>query len=497
VTDAQLALERVERLARLPSADRRRLAEAAQLKDRVGQLYQQGKTHEALPLAQKARELIKDVLGDRHPDYATSLNNLALLYRARGEYAKAEPLFRQALVALRQRPEGPPMEFGQLTAADLRPLPDTVSVLASYCVLLEQRLGPRPTTAQLRAADQALALAVRERLRQEVLHQDASKLHHGAEALNLIARRIGLCQRLFDEEGRVADLETALTTAEQGTARVFLEQLGKARALSVGGVSIELRTQEAGLRRLREFDTRIAKEQDKPFEKRDADKVGQLLDEQKKVEAQLTELIRRMEQDSPQYAALKYPKPCSLAQARACLAPTEVALLFVPGKENSYLVCVDGQPAPGDKAHGLAIYPLPGQDDLADGARDDDGGINDGFLRLDEVTRLHLNADLVVLSACETGKGRLYAGEGVTGLARAFLYAGSRGVVASLWAVDDRETAGFMAQLYGGLKDGQAAADALRAAKLEMIRGGKPPVYWARSSSSANRNQLSPGLNPN
>jgi CHAT domain-containing protein len=114
-----------------------------------------------------------------------------------------------------------------------------------------------------------------------------------------------------------------------------------------------------------------------------------------------------------------------------------------------------------------------------DGARDADGGINDGFLRLDEVTRLQLNADLVVLSACETGKGRLYAGEGVTGLARAFLYAGSRGVVASLWSVDDRETATFMAQLYGGLKDGQAAADALRAAKLAMIRAHKPPVYWA------------------
>jgi CHAT domain-containing protein len=67
----------------------------------------------------------------------------------------------------------------------------------------------------------------------------------------------------------------------------------------------------------------------------------------------------------------------------------------------------------------------------------------------------------------------------VTGLARAFLYAGSRGVVCSLWAVDDRETATFMAHLYGGLKDGRAAADALRAAKLEMIRANKPPVYWA------------------
>jgi CHAT domain-containing protein len=114
-----------------------------------------------------------------------------------------------------------------------------------------------------------------------------------------------------------------------------------------------------------------------------------------------------------------------------------------------------------------------------DGTRDADGGVNDGFLRLDEVTRLKLNADLVVLSACETGKGRLYAGEGVTGLARAFLYAGSRGVVCSLWSVDDRETAELMTALYKQLRQGRASADALRQAKLAMIHADKPPVYWA------------------
>jgi CHAT domain-containing protein/Tfp pilus assembly protein PilF len=673
---------------------------ASSLHNLAGLYQDQREYAKAKPLFREALEIRKEVLGERHPHYASTLYNLARLYWFQGEYAQAELLFRQAVAALRQHPEGPLGEFGQLNAADLRPLPETVTFLANYSALLERRLGPRPTPSQLRSTDHAfaLALAVRERLRQEVLEQDASKLHHGGKALHLISGRIGICERLFAQDGRAADLETALATAEQGTARVFLEQLGKARALSVGGVSAELWSQEVTYRRqLRELDTRIAKEQDKPTDKRDPDKVGQLLDEQKKVEAQLIELIRRMEKDYPQYAALKYPRPCSLAEARACLAPTEVALLFVPGERRSYLILVEAQPARDDKAHGLAIYPLPGHDDLADGvsrltdrdifeaqakaraaakqayelllapvknrirgkdlvivpggplayvpfealvedgryliethriryapsltalhlvrlwektraqprrplwavadpvydkadprverqkdlaqatqdalakylsradrgpirgetyarlrftgqeadairarlgaadsdvlmglqaseaavkaasakgllaqaryvhfathgilgldtgqppalvlslvgndgARDEDGGVNDGFLRLDEVTRLHLNADLVVLSACETGRGRLYAGEGVIGLARAFLYAGSRGVVCSLWAVDDRETAGFMARLYGGLKDGQAAADALRAAKLEMIRAGKPPVYWA------------------
>jgi CHAT domain-containing protein len=90
-----------------------------------------------------------------------------------------------------------------------------------------------------------------------------------------------------------------------------------------------------------------------------------------------------------------------------------------------------------------------------------------------------MNADLVVLSACRTGQGRLNNGEGVTGLARAFLYAGSRGVLSSLWSVDDAETAHFMTDLYGQLKEGKAAADAVREAKLKMIAEGKPPVFWA------------------
>jgi CHAT domain-containing protein len=106
-------------------------------------------------------------------------------------------------------------------------------------------------------------------------------------------------------------------------------------------------------------------------------------------------------------------------------------------------------------------------------------GEEDGFLDLDEVTHLKLNADLVVLSACRTRQGRLHNGEGVRGLARAFLYAGCRGVVCSLWAVADQETAQLMTTMYGHLQKGQPAADALRAAKLALIKEGKPPVYWA------------------
>jgi tetratricopeptide (TPR) repeat protein len=88
VTDARIALEGTERLARLDPVDRRRLGEEGQLSRQVVQLYQQGKTQEAIPLAQKALELRKQVLGERHPDYSRSLNNLALLYKSQGEYGK-------------------------------------------------------------------------------------------------------------------------------------------------------------------------------------------------------------------------------------------------------------------------------------------------------------------------------------------------------------------------------------------------------------------------
>jgi len=103
----------------------------------------------------------------------------------------------------------------------------------------------------------------------------------------------------------------------------------------------------------------------------------------------------------------------------------------------------------------------------------------DGFLQMDEIAILKLNADLVVLSACHTGQGRLRPGEGVTGLARAFLYAGSKGVVCSLWSVDDLETSHLMVDFYRNLQQGESAPEALRAAQLAMIRAGKPPIYWA------------------
>jgi CHAT domain-containing protein len=102
---------------------------------------------------------------------------------------------------------------------------------------------------------------------------------------------------------------------------------------------------------------------------------------------------------------------------------------------------------------------------------------------LDELHRLRVPADLAVLSACESGRGRLLRGEGVLGLVRGFFAAGAPRVVASNWRVDDEATRRLMVAFYGKMvREGLGASAALRAARLEMRRAGGPdahPSRWA------------------
>jgi CHAT domain-containing protein len=105
-----------------------------------------------------------------------------------------------------------------------------------------------------------------------------------------------------------------------------------------------------------------------------------------------------------------------------------------------------------------------------------------GNLLLDELPRTPLVADLVVLSACETGRGRILAGEGVWGFQSQFLSAGAKNVVGTLWRVEDESTAEFMEEFYRGMgPELTGYAHALRASKLKLLHSDKwhHPVYWA------------------
>jgi CHAT domain-containing protein/Tfp pilus assembly protein PilF len=132
--------------------------------------------------------------------------------------------------------------------------------------------------------------------------------------------------------------------------------------------------------------------------------------------------------------------------------------------------------------HGLLNSERPELSGLVFSLIDREGKPQDGFLRLHEIYNLQLNADLVVLSACETGLGKEIKGEGLIGLTRGFMYSGAPRVVASLWNVDDLATAELMKLFYQRmLKDGLPAGAALRAAQLEMSRQKRwaSPYFWA------------------
>ena len=113
---------------------------------------------------------------------------------------------------------------------------------------------------------------------------------------------------------------------------------------------------------------------------------------------------------------------------------------------------------------------------------DEAGKDRNGFLLVPDIFNLNLPAELVVLSACQTGLGKEIKGEGLIGLTRGFMYAGAARVVVSLWNVNDKATAELMVKFYLKiLKEAQTPAAALRAAQVEMWQEGKyrSPFYWA------------------
>jgi CHAT domain-containing protein len=207
----------------------------------------------------------------------------------------------------------------------------------------------------------------------------------------------------------------------------------------------------------------------------------------------------RGEPDGLRFPRLVYSGDEVRAISRLLAAPAESILLGLDATEaNVKKASADGVLARAryihfathgilgiDRGQQPALVLCPFGDGSSSGAGAGGGGgsvstgVEDGFLRLDEVTQLRLNADLVVLSACRSGRGQLQNGEGVRGLSRAFLYAGSRAVLCSLWQVSDHETSTLMTELYSNLKAGQPAHVALHSAQLRMIADGRPPLFWA------------------
>ncbi len=132
--------------------------------------------------------------------------------------------------------------------------------------------------------------------------------------------------------------------------------------------------------------------------------------------------------------------------------------------------------------HGLLNNQHPELSGLVLSLVDEQGKPQNGFLRLHDIYNLNLPADLVVLSACNTGLGKDIKGEGLVGIVRGFMYAGAARVVASLWKVDDEATAELMKRFYQQMfQERLSPAAALRVAQVELSQQKKwrSPYYWA------------------
>ncbi len=132
--------------------------------------------------------------------------------------------------------------------------------------------------------------------------------------------------------------------------------------------------------------------------------------------------------------------------------------------------------------HGLLDSEKPGLSSLVLSMVDEQGKPQDGFFRAHELYNLKLPAELVVLSACQTGLGKEIKGEGLVGLTRGFMYAGAARVIVSLWSVNDKATAELMTKLYQSmLQKGESPAAALRSAQVAMWKQKQwsAPYYWA------------------
>ncbi len=132
--------------------------------------------------------------------------------------------------------------------------------------------------------------------------------------------------------------------------------------------------------------------------------------------------------------------------------------------------------------HGLVVPEMPELSALVLSQYKNEKNGEDGYLRMQEIAALDINADFVNLSACETGLGKIYGGEGVVGLTQSFLLAGANGLSVSLWQVADKSTMEFMIGMYKKVSENGMSYDkAITEMKREYIKSGKYsiPFYWA------------------
>ncbi len=199
--------------------------------------------------------------------------------------------------------------------------------------------------------------------------------------------------------------------------------------------------------------------------------------------------------------------PASLEEARSITevvgsAGTTGHTGFAANRENILNAGIGDYKVIHFATHGLLDEKRPELSGIALSLFDETGQQQDGgFIRLQDVYGMNLNADLVVLSACDTGLGKEIKGEGLMSLNNAFLQAGAKSVVSSLWRVDDTVTKILMTDFYSGMaSENLTSSEALRQAQIKLRKDPRfsSPFYWASFTAQGNFNtapQLSRSYN--
>ncbi len=196
--------------------------------------------------------------------------------------------------------------------------------------------------------------------------------------------------------------------------------------------------------------------------------------------------------DLQQVAATRGFDPNRLGDLPASADEVRAAELAVHDASNTLLLGPDATESAfksADLAHyryiHLAVHGFASDVDPDRSAlilRSDPAHGEDGFLQASEIIQLRLNADLVVFSACDSALGPINGEEGIAALSRAFLLAGAKSVVSTLWSVDDTFSSFLMKQFYGHLAANVRPATALAEAQRDMLRRygrAAVPYYWA------------------
>ena len=155
--------------------------------------------------------------------------------------------------------------------------------------------------------------------------------------------------------------------------------------------------------------------------------------------------------------------------------------LFSDAKEDSFKANIRNYKIIHIASHSFMNEDQPDISGVVFAQSTDTSSINDGILYAGETYNLILNSDLVVLSSCESGLGKLFKGEGMIGLTRGFLYSGTSNILFSLWKISDKHTSELMIEFYRQLISGKSYSEALRYAKLKMISNETTarPRSWA------------------